>query len=194
MVSSQTRKKSVFSAEGKMNKPLFFILVFVLITAAITDIRRARIPNWLTCPAMLLALGIHASHSGWSGLVFGLEGLATGLVPFLVFYMIGGMGAGDVKLMSAVGCFLGPRDTFTAFVFTAFAGGVYAILLSALHGRLRHTISGAMLPFKSILYTGLLILPQPVKNENKTPKMRYGLAIMSGTLFSCFMTFKKIAF
>src|SRR5512136_548273 len=94
-----------------------FILLIVLAIAAITDVRTRRIPNWLTYPTMGAGLSYHVYANGWQGFLFGLEGLLLGFALLLVFYLLGGMGAGDVKLMAGVGSILGPKIVFVAFLF-----------------------------------------------------------------------------
>ena len=66
--------------------------------AAVTDIRSRRIPNWLTYSAILLGVGYHTIVNGPQGFFFGAGGLFLGLALLIVFYLAGGMGAGDVKL------------------------------------------------------------------------------------------------
>jgi len=104
------------------------------LTAAVWDLRTQRIPNWLTVPGLLAALVFHAVvgyvAGGWSGLGSGLltavEGFAVGFGILLVLWLIGGGGAGDVKLMGAVGAWLGPRDTLVVF----FVSVVFIVVLS----------------------------------------------------------------
>ena len=118
---------------------LFASMVISLI-AAVTDIRSRRIPNWLTYSAMLLGVGYHTMVSGAQGFFFGAGGLFLGLALLIVFYLMGGMGAGDVKLMGAVGALLGPKGVFIAFIFTALVGGIYAIILLLLRFRVSGTV------------------------------------------------------
>ena len=93
------------------------------------DLRFRRIPNWLTFPAMIVGIAYHTYFGGIPAFFLSLGGLLLGFAVFFVFYAIGGMGAGDVKLMAAIGALLGPKDVLFAALYTAIAGGVYAILL-----------------------------------------------------------------
>jgi prepilin peptidase CpaA len=83
-------------------------LIMVLILALITDIRSHKIPNWLTYPTIFLAILLYFDVDGFRGLLFSTEGFGLGLVLLMPFHMLGLMGAGDVKLMGAVGAVLGP--------------------------------------------------------------------------------------
>ena len=87
-----------------MEQALFYIGAGIIATVALfTDTRRGRIPNWLTFPALGLGVALHSFVGGGDGLLFAAEGAALGLGLFLVPFLIGGMGAGDVKLLAALG-------------------------------------------------------------------------------------------
>jgi prepilin peptidase CpaA len=113
--------------------PLIVVVAAALIAAA-TDIWKFKVYNALTLPVMLGGLAYHAFIDGWAGLGGSAVGLAFGFAILLLFYTMGGMGAGDVKLMAAVGSWLGMPLTFYVFIASALAGGVYAVALLALAG------------------------------------------------------------
>lgn len=156
-----------------------FILLIVLAIAAIIDIRTRRIPNWLTYPTMAVGLSYHVYTAGLQGFLFGLEGLILGFALLVVFYLLGGMGAGDVKLMAGVGSVLGPKVVFVAFLFTALAGGIYAIVILMIHGKLKNyllTIKNLILMRKSVIV--------PSEDKEKLPVLCYGVAIAVGTFIA----------
>ncbi len=100
-------------------------LVFPLLLAcwmAWGDIRSHRIPNYLTLFTALSGLGFQVGAFGWAGLVQGLLGLMLGFGLMLPFYLKGGMGAGDVKALAALGAWLGPRPTLFLFIYMGLAG------------------------------------------------------------------------
>jgi prepilin peptidase CpaA len=161
---------------------LHMILVAVLLTAVVTDIRSYRIPNWLTVPAMACGLALHVVRHGQQGLLFSLEGLAVGLGLFLVFYATGGMGAGDVKLMAAVGSFLGPLGVLYAGVMTMLLGGLYAVMTMIARFGLRESLARVW----ALLTT--LALPEdmsdPAAGAGSRYQLRYAMVIGLGTMLS----------
>ena len=112
---------------------LILLLLSILSISAIIDFRIQKIPNLITFPAMIIALLYHFYINGINGLIFSALGLATGIGLLLIPYILGGMGAGDAKLMGAVGAILGTKSVFMAFLFTAIVGGIYAVILILLN-------------------------------------------------------------
>lgn len=100
---------------------LLFVAAVASFTAlaAICDLRTKKLPNGLTVPAFAAALMFHTALGGWSGLAGSLAGFATGFGILLVLWLIGGGGAGDVKLMGALGAWLGVKLTLAVFVLSA---------------------------------------------------------------------------
>ena len=103
----------------------------VLIWAAWIDGKQLKVPNAITFPMILSGLLYNTFANGLSGLGFGLAGMATGLALLLVLYAIGGMGAGDVKLLAGVGAWLGWEVTLYAYLASAVVGGVMALIMVA---------------------------------------------------------------
>jgi len=101
----------------------------VLIVAAYIDGKELRVPNWITFPMVLSGLVFCTWTDGWSGLGGGLLGMTVGLLCLLPLYAVGGMGAGDVKLMAGIGAWLGVSVTFYAFCVSTVVGAVMAILM-----------------------------------------------------------------
>ena len=102
-------------------------MLVISVPIVIKDFRERRIPNW-TC-GLLLGAGLAAGafESGMSGLLMSLAGAAAGFAIFLIFYMLGGMGAGDLKLMAACGSLVGVSGVPIAAVLASMAGTALAI-------------------------------------------------------------------
>ena len=109
------------------NTSFLIAMCVVLAIAVLTDLRRHRIPNTLTLAGLLCALSLQLITSGLAGLGAGVLGALVGTACFLPFWLLRGMGAGDVKLLAAVGAFLGPHGAFYAAMFSLIAGGLTAI-------------------------------------------------------------------
>ncbi len=161
----------------------FIAVILICSVAAITDIRCRRIPNWLTYSAMLLGIVSHTIIGGMQGFLFGAGGLFLGLALLILFYLVGGMGAGDVKLMGAVGALLGPTGVFIVFIFTALVGGIYAVILLLVRFRVKGTAARLSTMFCSLmLRTGLPA--RAVDNNGKITVLNYGVAIAIGVFLS----------
>jgi prepilin peptidase CpaA len=166
-----------------MNPYLITILAVVLIVAAVIDFRINKIPNLLTFPTMILGLAGHSFFNGLEGLLFSLAGLFLGIAIFIIPYLMGGMGAADAKLMGAVGAILGLEGVFMAAIFTAISGGVYALLLLLINaGYARGFFTRHLISLKTLVFTGQFI-PIPAADNEKAPKLSYGIAIAAGVLF-----------
>lgn len=111
--------------------PAIVVLVASII-AAVTDLWKFKVYNILTLPLIVTGLLYNAVNGGWAGLLNSVLGLVFGFAILLIFYSMGGMGAGDVKLMAGIGAWLGMPITFYIFIASALAGGVYAVALMVL--------------------------------------------------------------
>jgi prepilin peptidase CpaA len=165
---------------------LYFEILFlfvILIVSTIADLRSHKIPNWLTFPSMIVGISFYTIFKGSEGFFFSIEGVGVGIAVFMIPYLFGGTGAGDVKLMGAVGGFLGPKGVFIAFLFTSIVGGIYALILLIYHGYFRDIIKRYGSMFKALILTKRFIyLPSSCKKGK--PKLCYGVAIALGTIIS----------
>ncbi len=101
------------------------------IAACIDDLRRRQISNWISGSAFASGLLLQSVQHGWAGLGSAMLGTLAGAAVFLIFYLLGGMGGGDVKLMAGFGALLGARRLFEASLWTAGCGGVMALVVIA---------------------------------------------------------------
>jgi prepilin peptidase CpaA len=115
-----------------------WLLSVILIVAAVIDGWILKVPNWLTLPLVLAGWVAGAFCGGFSGLAWSMAGTVVGLGLLLPAYAIGGMGAGDVKLMAGIGAWIGATATFYAFCVSAIAGGVIAVGMVLYRRRWHH--------------------------------------------------------
>ena len=161
---------------------LIFLLVSMLTTSAIIDFRTQKIPNLITFPTIIIALLYHFFINGIDGLTFSALGLATGIALLIIPYMLGFSGAGDAKLMGAVGAVLGSKSVFIAFLITTLVGGVYAVIILLLNKKqFKGFFKKQFITLKLFILTRKYI-PDPVEDSNKKPKLCYGVAIALGTI------------
>ena len=160
----------------------FLVLSLGLGTAVVTDTRTRRIPNWLT--GAIAGAGFGLACGG--GVVTPMQaalGLGAGLLLMMPGHLIGATGAGDVKLMAAVGSVVGPNLVFRAFLYSAVAGGVLAIVVALRRGRLAATLQDA-----SRLVTSPATVRTAIEAPGRANRFAYGPAIAVGTLVSMLVT------
>jgi prepilin peptidase CpaA len=113
------------------NWPIWFVTI-TLVVAAVIDGLKLKVPNWITFP-MIISGWIYSAtlspFAGWEGLMYSLIGTAVGLALLLPLYAIGGMGAGDVKLLAGVGAWVWGTVTLYSFVVSAVVGGIIAVIM-----------------------------------------------------------------
>ncbi len=114
--------------------PVWFVTV-VLIVAAVIDGAILKVPNWLTFPFIISGWVYGLASSGVAGLGYSLLGTFVGMMLLLVLRNVGGMGAGDVKLLAGVGAWLGTVTTLYAFAATAIVGAIMAIVMILWSGK-----------------------------------------------------------
>jgi prepilin peptidase CpaA len=153
---------------------------------AFRDVRTRRIPNWLTLPSMLTALALHLviGPKHWQSLgSAALAGLIGGGV-FLIFHLAGGMGAGDVKLMTAVCCFAGLSYLPEILIATALMGGVFAVIVAVSRHRLKETLSN--IGVLAVHHGTSGLRPHSDLNVSNAERLRlpYGVAIAAGSAVS----------
>jgi len=151
------------------------------------DVKSRRIPNLVTGPALLAGLLLHAWFDGWHGL---LSSFAAGLlcgVIFLVFYLAGGMGAGDVKLMAAAGCLAGLTNSAPLLIMTSLVGGAMGIALALLRGQLKSILFNVVALATHHKHRGLTPHPELNVRNAATLRLPYGLAIAAGCCITLYL-------
>lgn len=105
------------------------IAILLGLAASVEDLWRRNISNWIPLSALIAGFAWHVSQTGWRGAGVAAMGAGSGFLVFLVFYLLGGMGGGDVKLMAGFGSLLGPGRLLEAALWTAILGAVLAVVV-----------------------------------------------------------------
>ncbi len=163
------------------------LLLIIVITAAAYDLRYRRIPNWLTLTGILLGFGLNLVlyDRPLDGLKRAAVGFAFAFGIYFVFYLIHAMGAGDVKLMAAVGAIVAnPWNWFGIFIVTALIGGVFALVLLLAKGRIQKTFWNVAFLLNELGHARAPYMSREeldVKSQ-KSVKLPHGLTIAVGCL------------
>jgi len=157
----------------------------VLVTGAaacVTDLRSRRIPNVLTFGASVVAVVFAAVTGGVQGAGWSLAGWAIGCAVFMPWFLLGGMGAGDVKLLAALGAWAGPSAVVWMALYGALAGGVFAIVVSLARGYLGEMSRNLwhLLMFWRI--AGIQPHPELTLRTGRGPRLPYAFPITLGAV------------
>ena len=153
----------------------------VVVLACWYDLRTRRLPNPLTLGGAAVAL-LHAAYiTGAGGAVASISGWAVGLLLFLPFFALGGLGAGDVKLLAAVGAWLGPGPALWVALYAAMAGGVMAVVVGLATGYLGQALKNVSFLMTFWQTVGLKPAPELTLAGARGPRLPYALAIAAGT-------------
>lgn len=158
------------------------IVVAIATLAAGTDLATRRIPNLLTLGAAAVALAFHAVQGGAHGFGLALAGWLVGAAVFFPVFALGGMGAGDVKLVAALGAWLGPVGALQVAAFSAVAGGVVAIIVMVRAHYLHTALANLFRLFGYWRTAGVRPMPDLTLATAGGPRLAYGVPILIGTM------------
>lgn len=151
------------------------------------DWRTRRIPNWLTVPALLAGLAINTLLFGWTGTKSGLEGAGLGLGLLLPFVLARGLGAGDWKLMGALGALLGPQKFVAVLLGTVFIAGIMAVVEMVRRRRVKQTLANTVVLIHAFATFGLRPKKENITLDNPGLMAQpFGVAAaLAMTIFVC---------
>jgi len=178
-----------------INTAVLALAVVLADWAGWLDWRSRRIPNWLTIPSLVLGIALNGLISGWPGVKAGLAGAGLGLALLLPFVLLRGLGAGDWKLMGALGAFLGPQKLLIVLFGTIVIAGLMAVVEMIRKGRVKQTLSNlAVLIHAFITFR---IRPQKGNISLDNPELMtlpFGVAAAMATTIFVFVFFAQSAF
>lgn len=166
-----------------MDKYLLLCALTIATVGAVKDALGRRIPNWLTYSGLIAALLVRIVLGGWAELRGGLAGMLTAGGIFFLLFLLGGMGGGDVKLMAAVGAWVGFDQVPIFLMVSALAGGLLAAGYMLVHKQIFETLRNTVELVRHHLTAG--IEPHPILNVQQAGTLRlpYGVAIAIGTFY-----------
>jgi prepilin peptidase CpaA len=170
-----------------MNNPLYLAAIMITAIACVTDLRDRRIPNWLTFGAAAVALLVHAWIAGAAGVQTSVGGWLLGVALFLPFFALRGLGGGDVKLLGAIGAWLGPSTVLYVAFHSAIAGGVLAIVVAVRAGYLRTAITNIGVLVMCWWTTGLRPVDRFTLGNETVPKLAYAIPMFAGLVVTLWL-------
>ena len=162
------------------------------LSAALLDWRSRRIPNWLTVPGLLLGMAVHTVLSGFHGALYALEGAGLALVLLFAPVLIRVLGAGDWKLMGALGAFLGPVLFLFVFFGSIFFAGLMATIQIMRAHRVGETFRNMIVLVRGFFAFGLKANTQVSLDSPHSLKLPFGVAVAAATMI-CFCASQWVA-
>jgi prepilin peptidase CpaA len=155
--------------------------------AAWVDWRTRLLPNWLTMSGIVFGIALHICTEGWRGATTSAEGMGLALALLLPLVLLRALGAGDWKLMGAIGALLGPAMLTFVLLTSILVSGAMAVALMVTSGRIRATIRNIVALLRGFALRGLRPNPDISLDNPQLLKLPFGVAAAAGTLI-CFLT------
>ena len=154
--------------------------ILIVIAACVFDVASSRIPNVLTFTTAALAIGFHMLAPAGLGAGYALIGLTVGLAVFFPMFALGAMGAGDVKLMAAIGAWVGWKAIIFVALYGSLAGGILAIIVALRRRYLREALRNVRMLAMYWWTEGVKPLPALTLESKHSVRLPYALAIAAG--------------
>ncbi len=154
--------------------------IAIAATACVFDVRTARIPNVLTFGAAILGVLFHTASPHGHGLTAAMLGFGTGLLVFFPIFALGAMGAGDVKLMAALGAWLGWYPIVFVALYGSLAGGVLALAVAFARGYARQALTNIRMLATHWWVAGVKPLPALTLEAGHGLRLPYAVPIAVG--------------
>jgi prepilin peptidase CpaA len=155
--------------------------------ACVSDVRTRRIPNALTFSAAIAGLIFHAATGGWTGAGWSVAGWLVGALLFFPIFALRGMGAGDVKLLAAVGAWLGPGQIVLVALLTSIAGGAIGLGVALSHRYLKTAVRNVWTLLTHWRVAGVQPLPELTLEGTRGPRLAYAVPIAIGTMVTLWL-------
>jgi prepilin peptidase CpaA len=167
---------------------VFQIVAIVLaVVAVVWDLKSRRIPNILTFGGALAAILAHGYLEGPGGAGWSVAGWLVGAAFFMPFFALGGMGAGDVKLLAALGAWLGPGAAVWVALFSLIAGGVIGLAVALGYGYLWQAFANLQWMFQYWRSEGPRPVPEVTLATHKGPRLAYAVPVFAGLMVTLWL-------
>lgn len=163
------------------------IVIGIGLAACVFDVRARRIPNALTISAAVAGLLYHAASSGVPGVQSAAAGWILGLLLLLPYFALGGMGGGDVKLVAALGAWLGPWETFWLALYAGIAGGAIGLVVALAHRYLGQAMRNISTIFRYWATVGVQAVPGMTLETSTSPRVAFAIPILAGTMVTLWL-------
>lgn len=164
------------------SQTIWSLAIVLTLTAAWTDLRERKIPNWLTAPGFFAGIALNSYFAGWHGAKVSVEGAGLALVVLFPLVLLRALGAGDWKLMGAVGAFLGPVLFLFVLVGAIFVAGIMAVVEMVRTRRVMETMRNLALLVQGFFSFGLRAHREISLDNPELMKLPFGVAVAAGTL------------
>jgi prepilin peptidase CpaA len=164
-------------------QPIPLCVVLLAIVTASTDLVARRIPNPIVLCGLVGALFVQVwLHGLWSGAAVWAEGAVAGFAVLFPFYLLRGMAAGDVKLLMAIGAWVGPGIALHIALATFLVGGAWSLVVVARGGKLRQLMQMVVRCLSSWILGTAGVAVAPAQQQASLGSLPYGVAIAAGTV------------
>lgn len=157
-----------------------YVLALGLVICLITDLKERKIYNIVLIPLLIFGLAHNLLTNSWPGMLQAIMGMLTGLGILFIPFALGGIGAGDVKLLAVIGAIKGPAFVFNAAIGMGLAGGIIALVILAVQGKIWNTLKKLLRGLWLMLITRFKVIEFGFDSEKTM--LPYGLAITIGVL------------
>jgi prepilin peptidase CpaA len=161
---------------------IWLLTLAMTLTGALLDWRSRRLPNWLTIPGLLLGVAVHTAIGGWHGALFAVEGAAVAMLLLLTPVLIRVLGAGDWKLVGAVGAFLGPVLVLFVLFGSILGSGIMALVQMIYARRVIETFRNMKTLVRGFFAFGLKPNPEMSLDNPARMKLPFGVAVAAATI------------
>ena len=163
----------------------YIVAIGIGVISCATDVQSRRIPNVLTFGAAIAGVIFHATWG--NGALFSVEGWAVAAAAFVIPFALGGLGAGDVKLLGALGTWLGPGQAIWLALYTGVAGGVLSVVVATYYGYLGQALSNVRLLLTHWRVCGVGPVHEISLEGSAGPRLAYALPIFAGLVLTIWL-------